>query len=117
LFTVSINVQGFFDNNNNCILKEIGTVFQKDPNFLIEPPYDFTLLNKIPRKTAIWLSNTHHNIFWNDGENSFPQTRKYLRTIKNEKQIIRKEVEKKRILKTFLEVVSSLTSRKWAVRH
>jgi len=47
--TVSIDVQGFFDNNNNIILKEIGIVFEKDQNlnnsFLIEPPYDFTLLN------------------------------------------------------------------------
>jgi len=43
--TVTIDVQGFFDNNNNFILKEMGTVFEKDPNlnnsFLIEPPYDF----------------------------------------------------------------------------
>jgi len=73
--TVSIDVQGFFDNNNNFILKKIGIVFEKDPNlnnsFLIEPPYDFTLLNTKYRKTAIWSTNTHHNIFWNDGENSF----------------------------------------------
>jgi len=27
--TVSIDVQGFFDNNNNLILKEIGIVFKK----------------------------------------------------------------------------------------
>jgi len=42
--TVSIDVQGFFDNNNNFILKEIGIVFEKDQNlnnsFLIEPPYE-----------------------------------------------------------------------------
>jgi len=103
--TVSIDVQGFFDNNNNFILKEIGIVFEKDPNlnnsFLIEPPYDFTLLNTKSRKTAIWLTNTHHKIFWNDGENSFPQTRKYLRTITSGKQIICKGVEKKRFLQTF----------------
>jgi len=30
--TVSIDVQGFFDNNNIFILKEIGIVFEKDPN-------------------------------------------------------------------------------------
>jgi len=65
--TVSIDVQGFLDNNNNFILKEIGIVFEKDPNlnntFLIEPPYDFTFLNTKSRKTAIWLTNTHHNLF------------------------------------------------------
>jgi len=65
-----IYVQGSFDNNNNFICKEIGIVFEKDPklnhNFLIEPPYDFTLLNTKSRKTAIWLTNTHHNIYWND---------------------------------------------------
>jgi len=76
--TVSIDVQGFFDNNNNFILKEIGTVFEKEPNmnnsFLIEPPSDFTLLNTESRKTAIWLRNTYHNIFWKDGENSFPHS-------------------------------------------
>jgi len=27
--TVSIDVKGFFDNNNNFILKEIGIVFKK----------------------------------------------------------------------------------------
>jgi len=47
--TVSIDVQGFFDTNNNFILKQILIVFEKDPNlsnsFLIEPPYDFTLVN------------------------------------------------------------------------
>jgi len=30
--TVLIDVQGFFDNYNNFILKKIGTVFQKDPH-------------------------------------------------------------------------------------
>jgi len=103
--TVSIDVQSFFDNNNNFILKEIGIVFEKDPNlnnsFLIEPPYDFTLLNTKSRKIAIWLANTHHKIFWSDGENSFSQTRKYLRTITIGKQIICKGVEKKRFLQTF----------------
>jgi len=104
--TVSIDVQGFFlnYNNNNFILKEIGIVFEKKPNlnnsFLIGPPYDFTLLNTKSRKTALWLTNTHHKIFWNDGENSFPQTRKYLRTITSGKQIICKSVEKKRFLET-----------------
>jgi len=86
--TVSIDVQGFFDNNNNFILKEIGIVFEKDPNlnnsFLIEPPYDFTFLNTKSGKTAIWLTNSNHKIFWNDGQNSFPQTRKYLGTITSE---------------------------------
>jgi len=67
-------------------------------SFLIEPPYDFTLLNTKSRKNAIWLTNTHHNIFWNDGENSFPHTRKYLRTITSGKQIICKGLEKKRFL-------------------
>jgi len=102
--TVSIDVQGFF-NNNNFILREIGIVFEKDPNlnnsFLIEPPYDSTLLNTKSRMTAILLTNTHHIIFWDDGENSFPQTRKYLRTITSGKQIICKGVEKKRFLQKF----------------
>jgi len=29
---VSIDVQGFFDNNDNFILREIGIAFEKDPN-------------------------------------------------------------------------------------
>jgi len=103
--TASINVQGFFDNNHSYILKEIGIVFGKEPNlnnsFLIEPPYDITLLNKKSRKTAIKLTNIHHNIFWNDGENNFLQTQKYLRTITSGKQIICKGVEKKRFQQTF----------------
>jgi len=103
--TVSIGVHGFFGNNQNFILKEIQIVFEKDTNlnnsFLIELPYELTLLNTKFRKTAIWLSNTHHNIFWTDGENSFPQTRNYLRTITSGKQIIFKGVEKKRFLQTF----------------
>jgi len=41
---------------------------------------------------------THHKIFWNDGENSFLQTRKYLRTITSGKPIICNGVEKKRFL-------------------
>jgi len=65
--TVSIDVRGFFDNYNHFILKEIGIVFEKDPNLnnsiLIKPPYDFTLLNTKSRKTANWLTNTHHKIF------------------------------------------------------
>jgi len=48
--TVSIDVQGFFENYiYNFILKEVGIVFKKDPNlnnsFLIKSPYDFTLIN------------------------------------------------------------------------
>jgi len=31
--TVSIDVQGFFDNNKNFILKKIGIVFEKEPNW------------------------------------------------------------------------------------
>jgi len=85
--TVPFGVQGFF-NNNNFILKKI--VFEKDPNlnnsFLIKPPYDFTLLNTKSRKTEIWLTNTHHKIVWNGGENNFLQARKYLRTITSGKQ-------------------------------
>jgi len=119
--TDSIDVQGFFDNNNNFILKEIGIVFEKDPylnkSFLIEPPHDFTLLNTKFRKTAIWLANTQHLIFWNDGENSFPQTSKYLRTITSGNQIICKGVEKNDFYRSFLGVVSSLISRKRAARH
>jgi len=103
--TFSNDLQGFFDNKSNFILKEIGIIFEKDPSwknsFLIEPPYDFTLLTAKSRKTAIWLSNTHHNIFWNDGESSFSQTRKYLRTITSGKKIICKGVQKKRFLQTF----------------
>jgi len=118
--TVSIDVQGFFYNNNNFILKEIGNVFEKDPNlnnsFLIDPPNDFTLLNTKFRKTEIWLTNTHHKMFWNDGENSFPQTRKYLRTITSGKQIV-KVWNGNDFYRRFLGVVSSLMSRKWAVRH
>jgi len=30
--TFSIDVQGFFENNNNFIPKEIGKVFEKEPN-------------------------------------------------------------------------------------
>jgi len=119
--TVSIDVQGFLDNNYNFILKEIGIVFEKDPSlnnsFLIEPPYDFTLLNTKSRRAAIWLTNRHHKIFLGDGENSFLQTRKYLRTITSGKQIICKGVEKNDFYRRFLGVVSSLISRKWAVRH
>jgi len=59
------------------------------------------MLNTKSRKTAIWLTNTHHKIFWNDGENSFPQARKYLRTITSRKQIICKGVEKKRFLQKY----------------
>jgi len=51
---VSIDVQGFIDNNNKFILKKIVIVFEKYPNlnnsFLIEPPYDFTLLNTKSRR-------------------------------------------------------------------
>jgi len=31
--TVSIDVQGFFDNNNTFILKEIGILLKREPNF------------------------------------------------------------------------------------
>jgi len=68
---------------------------------VIQPPYDFTFLNTKSRKTAIWLTNTLHQIFWNDGENSFSQTRKYLRTITSGKQIICKGMENKWFLQTF----------------
>jgi len=33
--TVLIDVQGFFDNNNNFALKEIEIVFEKEPNLKI----------------------------------------------------------------------------------
>jgi len=59
--TDSIDDQGFFDNNNNIIVEEIGIVFEKGPilnnTFTMEPPCYFTLLNTKSRNTTIRLTN------------------------------------------------------------
>jgi len=63
--TVSIDVQSFFDNNNIDIQKEIGTVFEKEPNlknsFVIEAPYFANY--KILKDCKLFSQYTSQNFF------------------------------------------------------
>jgi len=66
--TVPIEIQSFFDYNNNLILKEMGIVSEKDQDLnksvLREPPYDFTLLNTKFRNMVNQFPSQHFLERW-----------------------------------------------------
>lgn len=101
---VTIDVQGFLDDNKEFILKEIAAVFENGENvhLLIRSPYDFLKLSSKSRQTATWLTKNHHNLFWNDGTISYSSVRKFLKTNLKDVIVFTKGVDKKRFLEKLL---------------
>lgn len=75
-----VEFQGFKDNNNRFIVKELaitGDSFQC--HLLFKPPYNFEKLNSKMRRTARWLTRHYHCIRWEDG--TLPYDENLIRTL------------------------------------
>lgn len=62
-----VEFQGFKDNSNRFIVKElavVGEYFQTQ--IIFDPPYNFNSLNSKMQRTARWLSRHFHHIKWDD---------------------------------------------------
>ena len=66
-----IDIQGFNDNNDNFVPKEIAIVSLDEEksvgHWVIAPDYPFYHLEYNARARNIWLTNNHHNLYWRDG--------------------------------------------------
>lgn len=63
-----LDVQGFQDENNRFIPKELATYDgEKISHYVFKRPFDLSLLSPEAHKTAVWLMKYHHCISWNVG--------------------------------------------------
>ena len=72
-----VDIQDFTANNGDFIPKEISILSrngEKLEHFLLEPPYDWSQLNKSRRKESQWLLNNYHGLFWDSGFCPYSQT-------------------------------------------
>lgn len=77
---IFIDVQGFKDENNKFILKEIA--FLNSENickvFILKSPYPFEKLPKKYQKQSIWLYDNYHGLNWNTGNDTLKSVKKYI---------------------------------------
>lgn len=99
LNTLIVDVQGFKDQNNNFIVKELSFAnHDYTQSFLIKPPYLFKYLKSEEKKQVKWLER-NRGIYWNEG---YIDYREFLRIIVpylENKKIIVKGLEKTKWVK------------------
>lgn len=90
-----VDMQGFKDNSNRFVLKEIAVV-TSNASFhdVIKSPFAFRHLNKKRTREAKWLTKNHHGIHWNAGTMSMTQLRTIIRPMLHRKVIYVKGIEK-----------------------
>jgi hypothetical protein len=70
-----VDMQGFCNNDKSFIPKEVMIIncnsFHVDNEYyaIIKPPFPYENLDAKYKKTATWLSNNYHNLYWAEGEN------------------------------------------------
>lgn len=64
----AVEFQGFKDNHNRFIVKELAVVSKYlKSQIIFQAPFSKSLLNSKMTRTANWLSSSFHNIDWSDG--------------------------------------------------
>lgn len=77
--SVVIDFQGFKDNRNNFIIKELALqkinnskeITKPTKHYLFLPPFDFKYLPPKQQKQAAWLKKNHHSFLWRQGVNRY----------------------------------------------
>lgn len=65
---VVVEFQGFKDNDNRFIVKELAAVSNfMQIQIVFDAPYSKTRLNSKPLRTARWLTRHYHHIKWDEG--------------------------------------------------
>lgn len=90
-----IDVQGFKDNSNKFILKEIA-VLTRNSSFhdVIKSPFSINRLNDVHKREVNWLTKNYHGIKWNDGKITINELRKIIKPMLHQKTIYVKGEEK-----------------------
>lgn len=71
-----LDFQGFKDHKNKYIVKEIAIISVSNDTIahcLIKPPYELRKLAPNQQRSANYLTERYHGIFWNDGYIAFKQ--------------------------------------------
>jgi len=102
---IIIDIQGFYDNKNKFILKEIATLKSSGEvhHFIIKAPYSFNLLTAKTKYTNNWLTKNFHGFYWSDGKTKFCSVINFLKNHLNKQtKIYVKGEEKQKWVKNIL---------------
>lgn len=97
-----IDFQGFHDDGNNFIIKELSIqaienvklVGARD-QYLFLPPFDFKHLSEKKKKQVRWLKRNLHGFSWNCGLQDYEELQSILNKLIDAKCIYVKGLEKK----------------------
>lgn len=89
------DIQGFKDNSNEFILKEIAVITTNSSfHDVIKSPYSIEILDKGHKRDAEWLTGHYHGIKWDDGTTSMTKLRQIIKPMLRQKIIYVKGEEK-----------------------
>lgn len=92
--TVIVDVQGFKNNKNEFIVKELAIASQEHTHiFLIKPPYPFTTLTAAERKNVFWIEK-NRGYRWSEGYIDYREFHRIIKPYLKNKKIIVKGEEK-----------------------
>lgn len=99
-----VDLQGFRDDSNNFIVKELSFLTQNIKfSDIVESPFAFDSMSARSQKTAQWLTDSFHGLRWDDGYISVSNLRKTILPILRNKIIYVKGEEKIHWLRNILE--------------
>lgn len=102
-----IDIQGFKDNRNEFIVKEIavtrtdGCFFLR--HWIVKPPYNFKTLSPEYRRQANFNTHCYHGIPWDEGRASFNYVKRQLEVLLSFKRVFVKGQEKRDFLQRILK--------------
>lgn len=99
-----VDVQGFKDQHNKFIVKELAILSSEDKlqHFIFQPPFKFEDLTPKIKKQVFWLKHNLHGFGWHDGYVPYHYLYTVVTPLLAEKNIYVKGLEKKEWLKDFL---------------
>lgn len=92
--TIFVDVQGFKNQSNEFIVKELAIATQEHTHiFLIKPPYPFSALTEEERKRVWWIEN-NRGYRWSEGYIDYREFRRIIKPYLKDRTIIVKGEEK-----------------------
>lgn len=79
-----LDFQGFKDENNEFIIKELALISTDEDVYelqLFQPPYHFNQLAEDVRKQVVWLEKQYHGLCWNSGSRNYTDLKDILKCI------------------------------------
>lgn len=107
-----VELQGFKDNYNRFIVKELAVVSDGlRCQVIFKPPYDLRQLNDKMYRTAQWLTRHYHRIKWEEGNVEYDEN--LIRNLCNPFNVVyTKGTEKAKFLREFHPNVKEITMSK-----